>query len=124
MYSFDNILCELASNLTELKTKPLLDNIGGSYSLKGKPKRGQQLSMFCHDTIAEQLVQEDAQNLCPVAIVGDGNCLFRTFSTLFSRKERKDYIDLRVRTAIEVYTNTSVIRPSKLWAHRSTGQSQ
>ena len=80
--------------------------------------------MFRHDTIAEQLVPEDAQNLCSVAVVGDGKCLFRAFSTLFSRKERKDYVDLRVRTAIELYTNTLVIRPSKFRGHRSTVESK
>ena len=59
----------------ELNAKALLDCIGGSYSLKGQPYTGPRWSMFRTDKIAEQLVPDDARDLCPVSVVGDGNCL-------------------------------------------------
>ena len=61
--SFRDLLCELAKNPTELNPKAFVQSAVHSPC------------MFRPDKIAEQLVPNDARELCPVSVVGDGNCL-------------------------------------------------
>ena len=61
---------------------------------------------FRIDEVAESLYPCDAdQNLVPVAVYGDGNCLFRSASLLLDGDQRR-HLELRLRTAAELCINS------------------
>ena len=81
--AFRDMLCELAKNPTEPNAKALLDRIGGSYSLKGKPYTGLRWSRFRIDKIAERTTHQICAlfPLLAMAIVSSGRSLLSSAET-------------------------------------------
>lgn len=61
-------------------------------------------------------------NLIPVRVVGDGNCLFRSFSLLIFGNETTLKFEMRVRASVELICNTEYYLNEKHLFHSNSGQ--
>ena len=99
-------LChQLQTNPTRDQARIIFQTIGHSYSSYATPANPSQQLYHRRDAIAQQLLPNETQNLQPIVVEGDGNCLFRSFSTLFKGNKESDHLELRLRTALELITN-------------------
>ena len=101
-----NDLChQLQTNPTRDQASIIFQTIGHSYSSHATPANPSQQLYHRRDAIAQQLLPNETRNLQLIVVEGNGNCLFRSFSTLFKENEESDHFELRLRTALELITN-------------------
>ena len=60
-------------------------------------------------------------NLIPVRVIGDGNCLFRSFSLLIFGTET-NHIEMRARASVELICNTEYYLNEEHLFHTNSGQ--
>ena len=85
------------SSLEQARTT--LERIGDTYIASTGHNSA---SRHTQDVIAEKLLPPEVVGLVSLAVKGDGNCLFRSVSRILSGDEDADYLELRLRTAMEL----------------------
>ena len=74
------------------------------------------------DNEAREIYPVDApSNLIPVTVIGDGNCLFRSFSVLIFGNE-SHHIELRARASVELICNIEYYINEECLFHSNSGQ--
>ena len=94
-------IAALANFETLVTTAGLEEQIYHSKPLPD-PSLNSQLLSYCTDIVAHSIFPHDApQNLCPVNIRGDGNCLFGSFSLALFGTESY-HLEMRARAIVEL----------------------